>query len=568
MTAHLLDFLLDTFIYSSVLIALVLILRRPVTRHFGASYAYALWALPLMRFLMPPIVLPASFAPAVQATDIAITPAANATFDVGPTVEPVITAQGWLSGWSASDAMLSLWLLGALGFLVWRWVSYHQMREQLLADARPVGEAGKVRLVETSAVRSPVAFGVRDQVVALPDLFMAHPDRRARDLAIAHELAHHRGRDLLANIVAQPLLALHWFNPLAWLGWRAMRRDQEAACDARVMAGRDREDRAVYANVIAGFAKGEHLALAAPMACPVLGEKSIIHRLRSLTMDEISERRRWLARGLIGAGALAIPLTASISYAEARHDNAMAETPEVSDILSASAVPSEPVPAAPSEPVPAAPFESADIYGDLPPVPPALPMPSTRGASSSIDPQLLNNIRATADKSRKIAETAQVARNSGRWTDQDEARFERQMDQMEREMDAHSDRMDAEADRIEAQSERMAAQAEAKADRAAAMSDKAQARAESRRAMAVAHSAAANVRVNNKCSGNGQVTSTSTRNGQTVVSICQSTIKSAAVQGLRAARQSISSNAGIPAAQRREAVAEIDQQIAEMSRES
>ncbi|MXP24941.1 hypothetical protein GRI39_02625 [Altererythrobacter indicus] len=565
MTAHLLDFLLDTFIYSGVLIALVLILRRPVARHFGASYAYALWSLPLLRFLMPPIVLPASFAPAVQATDIAITPAASATFDTGPTVEPVITAQGWLSGWSASDALLSLWLLGALGFLVWRWVSYHQMREQLLADARPVGEAGKVRLVETSAVRSPVAFGVRDQVVALPDLFMAHPDRRARDLAIAHELAHHRGRDLLANIIAQPLLALHWFNPLAWLGWRAMRRDQEAACDARVMAGRNREDRAVYAHVIAGFAKGEHLALAAPMACPVLGEKSIIHRLRSLTMDEISERRRWVARGLIGAGALAIPLTASISYAEARHDHASAEIP---------AAPTAPeAPAAPEMSdlgsVPEAPPAPADV-DDMLSVPPAPPAPGTYTYtySHNIDPQVLKDIRATAAKSRKIAKAAQIARARGTWSDEDEARFERQMDQMEREMDAQSDRMDAEADRVEAQSDRMAAQAEAAAERAVAISEKAQAKAERQRAVAIAHAASANVRVNTKCSGNGKVTSTSTRNGQAVISICQSAAKSAAVQGLRAARQSISSNGAIPTAQRREAVAEIDQQIAEMSRES
>ena len=81
---------------------------------------------------------------------------------------------------------------------------------------------------------------------------------------------------------AQVLLALHWFNPLAWYGWRAMRRDQEAACDARVLAGRDREERVRYAALIAGVATGPRPiafrgALAAPMACPVLGERSIGH---------------------------------------------------------------------------------------------------------------------------------------------------------------------------------------------------------------------------------------------------------------------------------------------------
>ena len=91
----------------------------------------------------------------------------------------------------------------------------------VLALRRPVGEIGKVRLVETPALNAPVAFGVLDKVIALPPLFMAQPDTLARDLAIQHELHHHRGNDLLANMAAQVLLALHWFNPLAWYGWRA-----------------------------------------------------------------------------------------------------------------------------------------------------------------------------------------------------------------------------------------------------------------------------------------------------------------------------------------------------------
>ncbi len=82
--------------------------------------------------------------------------------------------------------------------------------EWLLDGARPVGEAGTVRLVETPAVSSPVAFGVSDKVVALPVGFMASENRAARDLAIEHELAHHRGRDLLGQYprAADPRAAL------------------------------------------------------------------------------------------------------------------------------------------------------------------------------------------------------------------------------------------------------------------------------------------------------------------------------------------------------------------------
>jgi bla regulator protein BlaR1 len=315
------SFLLDTLLATGVLIALVLVLRKPVARSFGPQLAYTLWLLPLLRFVMPPILLPASLAPAEPAPAVVLADVPPEA--IVPMVSPVPTPEFTTVAEPVSatapipwlELALAAWLGGALLFLAWRFVSYRRMRSDLLAEARPVGEAGKVRLVETPAVSGPVAFGIIDKVVALPLDFMALEDRAARDLAIAHELAHHRGRDLAANILAQPLLALHWFNPLAWLAWRAMRRDQEAACDARVIAAQGRAERARYAQVIASFAAGPRLALAAPMACPMLGEKSIIHRLRSLTMNDVSRRRRLIGRSLVIAGGLALPLTATVTYA-------------------------------------------------------------------------------------------------------------------------------------------------------------------------------------------------------------------------------------------------------------
>ena len=302
------SWLLDTLVVTGALIALVLVLRRPVARAFGPGMAYALWALPLLRLLLPPLVLPQ--APAPVASEITVLAVSG---QAASAAAPAATLP-------LTEIAFALWLGGALAFLLWRAWTYRAMRRDLLAEARPVGEAGAVRLVETPATAAPVAFGVLDKVVALPPGFMALADRAARDLALAHELEHHAGRDLAVNLAMQPLLALHWFNPLAWIGWRALRRDQEAACDARVLVGRDAITRARYGKLIAGFAQSPRLALAAPMACPIslgagLGEKSIVHRLRSLTMTEPSPRRRLLGRALIGASALALPLTASIVYA-------------------------------------------------------------------------------------------------------------------------------------------------------------------------------------------------------------------------------------------------------------
>lgn len=375
---------IETLVWTGVLIAAVLVLRRPVSRHFGPEAAYALWALPLFRLVLPPVTLPAWMAPVAEAGPaplveaapqtpvpladmaapplVAASPSAEAAPQAGFDLLAALAAVPWL------EALMLIWLVGAAVTLALRFGAYFTLRDGLLAEGREVGRApgaawgllGKIRLVETPATAAPLAMGVLDPVIALPPGFMALPDRAARDLALAHELAHHRGGDLLVNVLVQPLFALHWWNPLGRFGWLALRRDQEAACDARVMARRNSAERAAYAALIARFAAqpgaAHTAAVTAPMACPVLGEKSIIHRLRSLTMSDLSPRRRTAGRALLGAGLLAIPLTASVSYAATEAASA-----------AAAEAPQAPEPPAPPPPPPGGP------EAPLPPPPPPPP---------------------------------------------------------------------------------------------------------------------------------------------------------------------------------------------------
>ncbi|NQX95854.1 MAG: hypothetical protein HRT64_13210, partial [Erythrobacter sp.] len=161
----------------------------------------------------------------------------------------------------------------------------------------------------------------------------------------------------------------HWFNPLGRYGWLAMRRDQEAACDARVMASAPKETRALYANVIASFAAGPNVALAAPMACPVLGDKSIIQRLRNLKMNDESSNsksRKLASRLMLGTAVLALPLTASVTYAEGLIPEAPA-TPLAAPLAAPVAAAAPVAPAAPTVAglVQAAPDVDADVNVDV-----------------------------------------------------------------------------------------------------------------------------------------------------------------------------------------------------------
>ena len=49
------DWLIGTLLATSGLILLVLLIREPVRKHFGARVAYGLWLIPAARLLMPTI---------------------------------------------------------------------------------------------------------------------------------------------------------------------------------------------------------------------------------------------------------------------------------------------------------------------------------------------------------------------------------------------------------------------------------------------------------------------------------------------------------------------------------
>ena len=257
------EWLTDTLAMTALLMALILIVRRPAARWFGPAAAYALWALPMIRLVLPPLALPRGLLPkfsvAVEpitaADGPALPPVVGAALQVPPqglslaqpqavslaepqaaslalpTMAPDLAAAdpGLLAHLPWGALLLAIWLGGALCFLASRIWNYQRMRREILAEARVVARSGDIRIVESPAASAPLAFGVFDKVVALPRGFLASADSEASDFAIAHELQHHAGNDLLAIMALQPLFALHWFNPLGWAAWRALRADQEAA---------------------------------------------------------------------------------------------------------------------------------------------------------------------------------------------------------------------------------------------------------------------------------------------------------------------------------------------------
>ncbi len=322
----------ETLLMTALLIAAVLLLRRPAAAWLGPRFAYALWLLPALRLVLPP--LPGGERVVMLTTRSG---AADQPLWIGAAEAPA-APPGLL------DAMMPLvplvWATGAAALLamaVWRHIRWHRA---LLCQGTELDPVEGIDVVMSDAVDGPVAVGLLRRTIAVPADFFARYNRHERELAIAHEVAHHRAGDLWANAAALVVLAAQWFNPLAWAAHRAFRFDQEAACDARVLADLSADHRArsahSYACAIAKSVAGPRLLLAAPMTS---GTK-VKERLHMLTQEPRLGRRPLTGRLLLaGAATAVLALTMSSLPARIVYAAEPAAAPPVSDAPKAPGTP-------------------------------------------------------------------------------------------------------------------------------------------------------------------------------------------------------------------------------------
>jgi bla regulator protein BlaR1 len=292
------SWLLHSFVAISLLILLVLALRRPVARLFGAGWAYALWLIPAFRLILPPLPLPAQDLPPSAAVLI---PAA-----ADMAAPPLVFAGPgqWV------PFLLATWAGGAVIFLILQWLGYRAFLRRLdtARPARPPRYGGIATFV-SRMVEGPLALGLIQRRIVIPSDFSRRYSPGERRLAMEHELTHHRHRDIWWNVAAILILAVNWFNPLAWLAYRAFRADQELACDAAVAARATIEERCDYARALVKSATSPRLIA----ACPINGAGTLKRRLKMLRGHRASP-----ARSAGGAAALTILAVAGATSAGLR----------------------------------------------------------------------------------------------------------------------------------------------------------------------------------------------------------------------------------------------------------
>lgn len=126
------NWMMDTMVSMTLLMALVPIIRKPVSQFFGPHIAYLLWALPLVRLFMPTLTLKAS-APVETGEAAAVTPLLSEIVIVAP-VETA--AVGALASIDWMMIALVIWLGGAGMLFISKLAAYFQFREDIVSAGR------------------------------------------------------------------------------------------------------------------------------------------------------------------------------------------------------------------------------------------------------------------------------------------------------------------------------------------------------------------------------------------------------------------------------------------------
>jgi TonB family protein len=339
--ADLLQALLETTMASTAALLLVLTLRRRLRAAFGATVAYAAWALVPVAAIA--VLLPAATSQAIAVPMMQVLVAAPA-----PLAETAVSVDWrlWLG---------VAWMLGGLFAVL-----CFARRQRGFRQGLGVLQRRADGLQQAQAVDGlPAAIGLWKPAIVLPADFDARYSSEQRALMVAHERMHIVRGDLHANALTAVLRCVFWFNPLLHLAARHFRHDQELACDLRVIA-RHPHARRAYGEAMLKTQLALHPL---PLGC-YWGSHPLKERIAMLKQP-VPSLTRW-----IGGAALVAVLALGVGFA------AWSAQP-ARTVASHDVPPAPPAPPAPPMPPapPGPPMSAPPAPTVVPAIPPAAPAP-------------------------------------------------------------------------------------------------------------------------------------------------------------------------------------------------
>ena len=288
------------------------------------------------------------------------------------------------------------WLAGVVAMSIWSaagWFIAQRLKRRsksalpeawqtrLAALASQLGIRRGIRLCESTLAQVPAVIGWIRPVILIPAGALINLSAQELEAVLAHELAHIRRFDYVANLLQSAIEALMFYHPAMWWVAKRIRAERENCCDDLAIAACG--DRVTYARALTSL---EEMRSAYPRFAMAATGGPLLSRVRRLLGKDDPRRRSlpvWIALATVLMAVLAVS-SGIRARAQSDPDPVPPRAPVAPAALqSVPAMPRAPLAPAPIAP-PAEPIETLVPRAFAPPAAPSSGFGNSAGVGEAV----------------------------------------------------------------------------------------------------------------------------------------------------------------------------------------
>jgi len=266
-------------VMSSVMISIILLLKKLIGKHLSPMVLGLLWLVVLVRLIFPitfvsPIsvydIFPQQISEQTSNQDTAMYNGNMATLNAeqGKTLAEKTTLL--FDNTYLQSALIAAWALGVVIVLtvqirrifllnrklkLCKEVQKHVLVDVLENYKRRLSLACKIRILACDTVKTPATCGLLKPCILMPSVFIQSENCIQNNVIILHELCHIMRADILLKYVWLFAKALYWFNPLVWAANKQSNETIELCCDQKALKIIGDKKRLDYGQTLLDIAK-------------------------------------------------------------------------------------------------------------------------------------------------------------------------------------------------------------------------------------------------------------------------------------------------------------------------
>ncbi|KNY29613.1 M56 family metallopeptidase [Pseudobacteroides cellulosolvens] len=310
------NLLINMSVTASIAAVLIVLLRWVLGSRLPKTFSYVLWAIVLIRLLIP-FSLPSMFS--IFNTIHLSSTISQSQYDYKTNNILPDTIHGSISmekpGGNLMNSINSfvpppnpeasvdpiqvqifilpmLWLFGAVGLFTFSVFAYLRAsarfneavlykNDNLVFQCRQKIKLNrKVPIYTSDRVHTPIVYGLIKPRVILPLSITENSTELELRYFITHELVHIKRFDHILKPLSVFALCLHWFNPIIWFSFILSHKDMEMACDEKVLSVFDTDIRSEYASSLIKLSVKKDIILNGGLLA--FGESSIKSRIKGI----------------------------------------------------------------------------------------------------------------------------------------------------------------------------------------------------------------------------------------------------------------------------------------------